>query len=148
MSRESATTGFQGVEEWRKMPLASWPTGLGACWEQKVENVRNLVETAVVLHNLLRQRVVMAANEVDHEDEEHNFVPGAWRHGPHWEDVQQPHARGNLATVDARHQRDHLRDYFVSPVGAVDWQQRMAGVVLPAAVEERNGSEADDEDED
>ena len=116
--------------------------------EQKVENVRNLVETAVVLHNLLRQRVVMAANEVDHEDEEHNFIPGAWRHGPHWEDVQQPHARGNLATVDARHQRDHLRDYFVSPVGAVDWQQRMASVVLPAAVEERNGSEADDEDED
>ena len=40
------------------------------------------------------------------------------------------------------------RDYFVSPVGAVDWQQRMAGVVLPAAVEERNGSKADDEDED
>ena len=36
----------------------------------------------------------------------------------------------------------------VSPVGAVDWQQRMAGVVLPAAIEERNGSEADDEDED
>ena len=47
--------------------------------------------------------------------------------GPHWEDVPQPPARGNLAT--ARHQRDHLRDYFVSPVGAVDWQQRMAGVV-------------------
>ena len=116
--------------------------------EQKVENVRDLVETAVVLHNLLRQRVVMAANEVDHEDEEHNFVPGAWRHGPHWEDVPQPPARGNLATVDARHQREHLRDYFVSPVGAVDWQQRMAGVVLPGAVEERSGSEADDEDED
>ena len=47
--------------------------------EQKAENFRNLVETAVVLHNLLRQRVVMAANEVDHEDEEHNFVPGVWR---------------------------------------------------------------------
>ncbi|XP_052224989.1 uncharacterized protein LOC127840619 [Dreissena polymorpha] len=46
--------------------------------EQKVENVTNLVETAVVLHNL-----VMAVNEVDHEVEEHNFVPGAWRHGPH-----------------------------------------------------------------
>ena len=105
--------------------------------EQKVENVRNLVETAVVLHNL-----VMAVNEVDHEDDEHNFVPGAWRHGPHWEDVPQPPARGNLATVDARHQRDHLRDYFVSPVGVVDWHQRMAGVVLPAAVEERNGSDA------
>ena len=116
--------------------------------EQKVENVRNLVETAVVLHNLLRQSVVMAANEVDHEDEEHNFVPGAWRHGPHWEDVPQPPPTGNLATVDARRQRDHLRDYFVSSVGSVDWQQRMAGVVLPAAVEERNGSETDDEDED
>lgn len=101
-----------------------------------------------MLHNLLRQRVVMAANEVDHEDEGHNLVQGDWRHGPHWEDVPQPPARGNLATVDARRQREHLRDYFVSPVGAVDWQQRMAGVVLPAAVEERNVSEADDEDED
>ena len=36
--------------------------------QQKVENVRDLVETTVVLHNLLRQRVVMAANEVDHEE--------------------------------------------------------------------------------
>ena len=33
--------------------------------QQKVENVRDLVDTAVVLHNLLRQRVVMAANELD-----------------------------------------------------------------------------------
>ena len=116
--------------------------------EQKVETVRHLVETAVVLHNLLRQRVVMAANEVDHEDEEHNIIPGAWRHGPRWEDVPQPPARGNRATVDARRQREHLKDYFLSPVGAVDWQQKMAGVVLPGAVEERSGSEADDEDED
>jgi len=111
--------------------------------EQNVPNVRTLVEAAVVLHNLLRQRMVMAANEVDHEDEEHNFVPGAWRQGPHLEHVPQPRARGNLATLDARQQREHLRDYFVSPVGAVDWQQRMAGVVLPAAVDE----EGDDEDE-
>lgn len=92
--------------------------------EQKVDNVRDLVETAVVLHNLLRKRVALAANEVDHEDEEHNFVSGAWRDGPHCEDVPLPPARGNLATVDARHQRDHLREYFVSPVGAVDWQQK------------------------
>ncbi|KAH3789606.1 hypothetical protein DPMN_167791 [Dreissena polymorpha] len=51
---------------------------------------------------------------------------------------------GNIATVDARHQRDRLRDYFVSPVavGVVDWQQIMAGVVLSAAVEERNRSES------
>lgn len=116
--------------------------------EQKVETVRHLVETAVVLHNLLRQRVVMAANEVDHEDEEHNIIPGAWRHGPHWEDVPQPTARGNRATVDAIRQREHLKDYFLSPVGAVDWQQKKAGVVLPGAVEERSGSEADEEDED
>ena len=90
----------------------------------------------------------MAANEVDHEDEEHNIVQGAWRHGPHWEDVPQPPPTGKLATVNARRQRDHLRDYFVSSVGAVDWQQRMVGVVLSAAVEESNGSETDDEDED
>ena len=48
----------------------------------------------------------------------------------------------------SQQQEEHLRDYFVSPVGAVDWQQRMAGVVLPAAVEERNGSETETEDKD
>lgn len=89
-----------------------------------------------------------AANELDHDDEGHKFVQGTWRHGPHWEDVPQPPARGNLATVYARNQREYFSDYFVSPVGAVDWQQRMAGVVLPAAVEKRNGYDADDEDED
>ncbi|KAL8602105.1 hypothetical protein ACOMHN_007374 [Nucella lapillus] len=94
--------------------------------EQKVDTVRHLVETAVVLHNLLRQRVVMAANEVYHEDEEHTIIPGAWRHGPHWEDVPQQKETATLWMPD----------------------QKMAGAVLPGAVEERSVSEADDEDED
>ncbi|KAH3713375.1 hypothetical protein DPMN_073167 [Dreissena polymorpha] len=71
MSRESATTGSKGVEECKNAfgILANRLRCLLGTMEQKVENVRNLVETAVVLHNLLRHMVVMAANEVDYEDE-------------------------------------------------------------------------------
>ncbi|KAK6170034.1 hypothetical protein SNE40_018522 [Patella caerulea] len=87
----------------------------------------------------------MAATEVDHEDEEHIIIPGAWRHEPRWKDVPRPAARGR-ATVDARRQREHVKDYFISPVGAGNWQQKMVGPVLPGAVEERRESEADDED--
>ena len=52
-----------------------------------------LVEAAIVLHNLLRLRhPAFAAQEVDHEDENHNFIPGTWRDRVEWQDVDQPPA--------------------------------------------------------
>ena len=99
--------------------------------EQNPNTVKDMVEAAVVLHNLLRQRLPgIAAQEADHEDEKHNIIPGAWRDQVHWVDVDQPPVPRNSATADAKYQRDLLKAFFTSPQGAVPWQERMAG--LPA----------------
>ena len=86
--------------------------------EQKPDTVRDMVEAAVVLHNLLRQRnPVIATPEVDHEDEAGNVIPGAWRDTVDWPDVDQPPLPPNSATVDAKHLRELLNAYFNSPQG-------------------------------
>ena len=83
--------------------------------------MRDIIEAAVVLHNLLRRRVaVIPVNEVDHEDEEHNLVPGNWRDEVQWQDVDAPPEGRNRDTLDAKHQR-----YFNSPADAAEWQDRM-----------------------
>ncbi|KAH3725306.1 hypothetical protein DPMN_051140 [Dreissena polymorpha] len=58
------------------------------------------------------------------------------------------HLRGETSPLWMPDIREIISGIIVSPVGAVDWQQRKAGVVLPAALEERNCSAADDEDGD
>ena len=56
-----------------------WRCFLGTL-EQGPDVVRLLVETGVILHNLLRIRVPSIANaEVDREDEDYNIIPGALR---------------------------------------------------------------------
>ncbi|XP_062575295.1 putative nuclease HARBI1 [Saccostrea cucullata] len=46
--------------------------------EQKIDTVRDIVEATVVLHNLLRLRNPgMIFQEVDHEDINHDIMPGA-----------------------------------------------------------------------
>ena len=97
--------------------------------EQTPNTVKDMVEAAVVLHNLLRQRHPgIAAQEADHEAENHNVVPGAWRDHVDWLDLNQPPAPPNSATADAKHQRELLKAFFNSPQGAVAWQKRMAGL--------------------
>ena len=47
--------------------------------------VRDIIEAAVVLHNLLRRRIQdIPEKEVDHKDEEYNLVPGNWRDEVQW----------------------------------------------------------------
>lgn len=97
--------------------------------EQKPNTVKDIVEAAVVLHNLLRLRHPgIAAQEADHEDENHNVIPGAWRDQVDWLDVDQPPAPSNSARAEAKHQRELLKAFFNSPQGAVAWQNRMAGL--------------------
>ena len=95
--------------------------------EQGHDTVRDIVEAVVVLHNLLRLRnPVIPRLEVDHEDEQHNFIPGSWRVDVNWEDEPQPHTEvRNTGTGDAKQQREYLKQYFSSPGGAVAWQDQM-----------------------
>ena len=67
----------------------------------------------------------MANIEVDHDDVNHNMVPGNWRDMVHWQDVQQPDERRNRCTTEAKDQREALKMYFNSPGGAVPWQDNI-----------------------
>ena len=97
--------------------------------EQRPETVQDIVEAAVVLHNLLRTRFPVQPHEVDHEDGEHNLIPGAWREEVTWQEVRQAPAGRNTASLDAKKQREHLKNYFNSPGGAVPWQEKMIPTV-------------------
>ena len=67
-----------------------WRCFLGTL-EQGPDVVRLLVETGVILHNLLRIRLPAIANaEVDQEDEDHNIIPGAWRETNRWRRYPSP----------------------------------------------------------
>ncbi|KAJ3591321.1 hypothetical protein NHX12_009267 [Muraenolepis orangiensis] len=70
----------------------------------------------------------LAAQEADHDDENHNVIPGAWRDQMDWLDVDQPPAPSNSARAKAKHQRELLKAFFNSPQGVVAWQNRMAGL--------------------
>ena len=86
--------------------------------EQKPDTVRDMVEAAVVLHNLLRQRHPgLAAQEVDREDDNGNFIPGTWRDQVDWVDVDQPRASRNSARADGKHHRNLLKAFFNSQQG-------------------------------
>ena len=88
--------------------------------------VRDIIETAAVLHNLIRRRIpIIPVNDVDHEDEDHNLVPGNWRNDIQWQDMDAPPEGRNRATLDSKQQREYLKRYFNSPAGAVGWQDIM-----------------------
>ena len=88
-------------------------------------SARVIIEGAVVLHNLIRSRIpAIPVNDVDHEDDEHNVVPGNWRDDAMWQDVATTR-RKKQRTLDAKRQREYLKTYFNSPAGAVEWQDRM-----------------------
>ena len=89
--------------------------------KQKPSNVCSIVLACVCLHNLMRLRYPRQQNhDMDHEDQHHNIVPGVWRENNPLVPIQGPgHQRQTLV---AKHQRDYLKAYFSSPVGAVPWQ--------------------------
>ena len=98
-----------------------WPTRrcfLGTL-EQGPDVVRLLVETGVILHNILRIRFPAIANaEVDRQDEDHNIIPGAWR-GDH-----APNRDNRVGKV----MRDYFKAYFNSEAVSVPWQEKLEGI--------------------
>ena len=104
-----------------------WRCFLGTL-EQGPDVARLLVETGVILHNLLRIRFPAIGNaDADREDEDHNIVPRAWRANIYVEEIPQPQAP-NRDNREGKVMRDYLKAYFNSDAGSVPWQERLAGV--------------------
>ena len=93
--------------------------------QQHPDTVITMVQTCMVLHNMLRTRYPHHQNRlVDREDENHQVIPGQWR-----QDAEMPdlggQLRGHRLNEHAKLQREYLRRYFNSPAGSVPWQENM-----------------------
>ena len=86
--------------------------------------VANIVLACCILHNLLRDaKAPVQVGLIDEEDAEHNLVPGQFRRDCDLTSGDNTPAR-NSGTKDAKAQRDYLKDYYNSDLGAVSWQDR------------------------
>lgn len=89
------------------------------------DNVRDVVESCICLHNLMRERYPGPQNAVlDREDNLHNVIPGAWRDDINMQEVDSI-SGPNRGTVAGKKLREYLKLYFNSPPGSVPWQEGM-----------------------
>ena len=92
---------------------------------QMPETVKLLVETCIILHNIMRSRFPVLQNRlVDNVDQQGNIRPGAWREGRDLEDTRNVQAP-NRASKEGKKQRNLLRHWCNSEAGSVPWQNRM-----------------------
>ena len=92
---------------------------------QEPDHAQNIVMCCVILHNLMRTRFTGPQDEIiDREDDHHNLILGEWREGKQMIDLGRS-IGGNRDTREAKDQRDYMKDYYNSEVGAVAWQENM-----------------------
>uniref|UniRef100_A0A9J8D5P7 DDE Tnp4 domain-containing protein n=1 Tax=Cyprinus carpio carpio TaxID=630221 RepID=A0A9J8D5P7_CYPCA len=80
---------------------------------------------ALCLHNFLRHKqsdAYLPPGYTDWEGENHQLHDGAWRQERTLQSVNM--GGGKNPTITAKEQRDHLKEYFVSPAGCVPWQDQ------------------------
>lgn len=89
------------------------------------DKVAKITMAAVCLHNFLREQrseAYVPPGLADREDPDHRFVEGDWRR----EGLGALHSwqggRGRNFSLQAKQQRDTMKEYFVSPAGLVPWQ--------------------------
>lgn len=93
---------------------------------QTPEHVTAIVIACCCLHNMLiNDNPRLARGLVDEEDENHNIIEGSWREEASLADGNRDAAR-NTGTQAGKDVRQYLCDYYNSPKGAVEWQDRMA----------------------
>ena len=92
---------------------------------QTPQTVTSIVLACCCLHNLLRNdNPNHYSVSVDEEDDRHNVIPGAWRAGHVLADGERQVAR-NTGTQEGKLLRNYLTQYYSSPEGSVEWQDRM-----------------------
>ena len=102
-----------------------WRCMLGT-FQQKPSTVTTIVKGCLTLHNIIRRRNPLRPGEVDQYDEDGDIIRGAWR-----QDVRLTSNRnlvGNRNKQAAKAQRNYLKDYYNSEVGAVPWQEQVVRV--------------------
>lgn len=93
--------------------------------QQEPSTVSCIVLACVSLHNLLMSKKPnQLPTDVDHEDDDHNLIPGEWREDPPLNDGISEFAN-NTSTRRSKLQRDYLAAYYNSAAGAVPWQDDM-----------------------
>ena len=94
--------------------------------QHKPSTVKLIVKTCLILHNLMRIRYPGLQNQQldSAENENRDFVPGAWREGRNLEDTQRV-AGFNTASKEGKKQRNLIKHWMNSPAGSVPWQERM-----------------------
>ena len=86
----------------------------------------SVVETVIaccVLHNLLRIRNPSATEGDSECPDTHAILPGDWRQDQTLSGITTSGI--SRQTILAKRQQEYLKDYFMSPVGSVSWQEQM-----------------------
>ena len=86
--------------------------------------VRLVTMWCCILHNIIVQRGEIRLHELDHEDEDHEIIPGSWRENQNLM-ADLTHGRGMNHNRRAKGIRDYLSHYYSSDVGSVPWQERL-----------------------
>ena len=89
--------------------------------QQKTQTVESIVLACVCLHNIMRLRYPGIQNALF---DQRFVIPGAWRDEVNMADVEDVRG-GNRATIAAKKQRQYLKLFYNSALGALPWQQRM-----------------------
>ena len=88
-------------------------------------SAEQVVLAIVTLHNFLRRksRPYLGPGSTDQEDAAMNIIPGEWRQGGRLQEMTPAACRN--ASNAAKAVRLIFADYFVSPQGAVPWQNKV-----------------------
>lgn len=91
---------------------------------QEPETVEDIVLACICLHNLMRIRYPAMQNpDIEHEDAEHQLVPGQWRDVANMNDMDQ--GLPVNPSKAAKNQRVYYKHWVNSPAGSVPWQDDM-----------------------
>jgi hypothetical protein len=95
--------------------------------QQTPETVVNTVLACVIMYNLNRMRNPgQHIALMDREGENHELVPGEWRHEGVMHEMDQV-AGATVVNKEAKKQRIYLKHYL-NTVGAVAWQEQQIAI--------------------